>query len=168
MNTGTISLALCAAVVGLASACGSSSSPRQHRSPPVHRHTRPTGVGGWYSCPDITTDLNTVVSDLKSMDTHYQEAWVSGGDSADLQALINNTANAVNGADQLNTDAATFNADATSYLSGNSPFLAPGWQTGYSQVTDDINAMATDCGLPTATRNTPANSRHQAWPRPSG
>ncbi len=36
--------------------------------------------------------------------------------------------------------------------------LAPGWQAGYSTVTDDINAMATDCGQGTAPANTPANS----------
>jgi hypothetical protein len=102
--------------------------------------------------------VKTVVGDLESMDTSYQEAWVGGGDSADLQALISDTASVVSGADQLNTDAATFNSDATSYLSANSPYLAPGWQTGYSQVTDDINAIATDCSLPTAPRNTPANS----------
>ena len=36
--------------------------------------------------------------------------------------------------------------------------LAPGWQAGYAKVTSDINAMATDCGLPTVPANTPANS----------
>jgi hypothetical protein len=59
-----------------------------------------------------------VVNDLKTQDAALQEAWVSGGDSADLQALISDTDGA-SGSDQLNTDAATFNADASSYLSAN-------------------------------------------------
>jgi hypothetical protein len=74
---------------------------------------------------------------------------VTGLGGADLQTLISDTANAAVGADQVNDDASTFNMDATSYLSANSPELAPGWETGYDQVRGDINAMATDCGLPT-------------------
>lgn len=77
-----------------------------------------------------------------------QEAWVSGGYSNDLQNLINDTQSA-GGTDQLNTDAATLNSDASGYLANNSPYLAPGWETDYSNVTADINAMATDCGMKT-------------------
>lgn len=91
-------------------------------------------------------------------DEHYQEAWVSGGDSSDLQALIDNTQNAAAGVNQLNDDAITFNQDATTYLADNDPVLAPGWQSGYSTVTDDANALAKDCGQPTAPPNTPSNS----------
>jgi hypothetical protein len=112
------------------------------------------------TCTDISADLSKAVSDLKAHDKNknYQEAWVSGGDSADLQTLINDTQNATSGGNQLNTDAAKFNSDASGYLSENSPYLPPGWQSGYSTVTNDINAMATDCGQPTAPANTPQNS----------
>jgi hypothetical protein len=102
------------------------------------------------TCADLSPAITKAVSDLKTEDAAEQEAWVTGGDSADLQALIDATANAALGADQLNDDASTFNTDATSYLSDNSPDLYPGWQTGYDQVRADINALATDCGLPTA------------------
>jgi len=91
------------------------------------------------------------------MDARYQEAWVTGGDSQDLQALINDTQSA-NGSNTLNSNAQTFSSDATTYLSDNNPVLAPGWQSGYSQVTDDINALAQDCGRPTAPSNNPGNS----------
>jgi hypothetical protein len=83
-------------------------------------------------------------------------SWVSGGDSADLQALIDDT-NGASGSDTLNTDAATFNSDASGYLSDNAPYLAVGWQTGFDQVTDDINALAQDCGQLTAPPNTPSS-----------
>jgi hypothetical protein len=48
------------------------------------------------------------------------------------------------------TNAAAFNSDASSYLSSNSPDLFPGWEQGYKQVWDDINALAADCGQPGA------------------
>ena len=57
----------------------------------------------------------------------------------------------------LNTDAATFDSDASGYLSDNGPYLAVGWQTGFDQVTDDINALAQDCGQPIAPPNTPSS-----------
>jgi hypothetical protein len=115
-----------------------------------------TSTAAGIACGDIDGDLNTVVSDLKTEDAKLQEAWVSGGDSADLQALINDT-NGAGGSDKLNTDAATFNSDASGYLSDNSPYLAPGWQTGNDQVTNDINALAKNCGQPTAPSNSPAS-----------
>jgi hypothetical protein len=121
---------------------------------PAPAASAPAAASG-ITCADIDADLDTVVMDLKTQDANEQEAWVSGGDSQDLQALINDTANASSGADQLNTDAATFNADATSYLSTNNPDLAPGWETGYAQVTDDINALARDCNRATAPENLP-------------
>jgi hypothetical protein len=108
------------------------------------------------TCGDIDGALNTVVSDLKTEDAKLQEAWVSGGDSASLQALINDTKGA-GSSDKLNTDAATFNSDASAYLSDNSPDLAPGWETGFDQVTTDINALAKDCGRPTAPPNSPSS-----------
>jgi hypothetical protein len=139
-------LAIGAAALGLTAGCGSpaatSSSPPATQAPAAA--AAPAGV----TCAGLTPDINQVVSDLKTEDAAEQEAWVSGGDSADLQTLINDTASASSGADQLNTDAATFNTDATGYLSDNSPGLYPGWQTGYDQVRADINALATDCGLP--------------------
>jgi hypothetical protein len=96
-----------------------------------------------------------VVGDLKASDANEQEAWVTGGHSDDLQALIDATQDAPSGANQLNTDAATFNTDASDYLSSNSPELAPGWEADYAQVTTDINALARDCGQPTAPQNLP-------------
>ena len=98
------------------------------------------------TCADIDTDLDTVVSDLKTEDAKLQEAWVSGGDSADLQTLISDTTGA-SVSDALNTDAATFNSDASTYLSDKSPVLAPGWETGFDQVTTHINALAKDCAM---------------------
>ncbi len=87
---------------------------------------------------------------------------MSGGDSSDLQALISDTQNAVSGTNQLNADASTFNQDATSYLNANSPYLAPGWEQGYSTVTNDINALASDCNLRRHQRT------HQATVKRSG
>ena len=112
--------------------------------------------GAGITCAGIDPDLDTVVSDLKTEDAKLQEAWVSGGDSADLQTLISDTTGA-SGSDALNTDAATFNSDASTYLSDNSPVLAPGWETGFDQVTNDINALAKDCGQPTAPPNSPSS-----------
>ncbi len=154
----TVALAGCSSRATSAAADTAATPSSSTSSAPAATSSTVAQSAEGISCSDIAAELATVVGDLKSMDARYQEAWVSGGDSADLQALINTTANAVSGTDQLNDDAVTFNTDATNYLSDNSPFLAPGWQSGYSQVTNDINAMATDCGLPTAPTNTPANS----------
>ena len=147
----TLYIAAGAALIALAAGCGTSatSSAGASSAPPVAAATAPAAPAG-VTCAGLTPDISKVVSDLKTEDAAEQEAWVSGGDSADLQTLINGTASATSGADQLNTDAATFNTDATNYLSDNSPDLYPGWQTGYDQVRADINALATDCGLPTA------------------
>lgn len=139
------------------SACAGPSSSAIPPSPATT--TAPAAAPAGISCSDVSHAITTAVGDLETQDANAQEAWVTGGDSADLQTLIDDTVNASSGADQLNTDAATFNTDATSYLRDNSPELAPGWQTGYGQVTTDINAMATDCGLPTVPGgNAPANS----------
>jgi ABC-type glycerol-3-phosphate transport system substrate-binding protein len=149
-------IALIVLVLALA-ACGSSAKPAavpsfSSAAPSVTTSAAAAGI----TCGDIQSDLNTVVSDLKAEDAKLQEAWVSGGDSADLQALINDT-NGASGSDVLDTDAATFNSDASAYLSDNSPFLAPGWETGFDQVTNDINALAKDCGQPTAPPNSPSS-----------
>jgi hypothetical protein len=109
------------------------------------------------TCSTVAPDITQAVNDLKASDQHYQEAWVTGGFGSDLQTLITDT-NEAAGSSQLDQDASTFNSDATTYLSGNGSALAPGWQTGYGQVTADIDAMATDCGLAVAKPNTPANS----------
>jgi hypothetical protein len=135
-------------------ACGGSSEPA---AAPSSSSAAPSAIASsGITCGDIDADLGTVVSDLKTEDAKLQEAWVSGGDSADLQALIDDT-NGASGSDTLNTDAATFNSDASGYLSDNDPYLAVGWQTGFDQVTDDINALAQDCGQPTAPPNTPSS-----------
>jgi hypothetical protein len=60
-----------------------------------------------------------VLIDLKTEDAKEQEAWVSGGDSADLQALINDAGGA-SGSDPLDSAAQTFNTDVSAYLSDNS------------------------------------------------
>jgi hypothetical protein len=99
-----------------------------------------------FSCTNISTDLQTVLSDLESSDAAEQEAWVTGGNSADLQQLINDT-DGVTGSAQLDDDAVAFNADASGYLSDQSPSLNTGWQTEYHQVRVDINALATDCAM---------------------
>jgi hypothetical protein len=98
-----------------------------------------------------------VLHDLRVEDRHYQEAWVSGGHSQDLQTLISDTASA-NSSTGANSDAQVFNSDASNYLSQNSPYLYPGWNAGYDQVTSDINALATDCGLRNVPANNPGNS----------
>jgi hypothetical protein len=144
-------VAALAALALTATACGGASQP----AAPTHSGA---AAATPITCAGIDPALDKAVSDLKSMDTHYQEAWVSGGDSADLQTLINVTRDAASGGNQLNSDAATFNSDATTYLSDNTPDLAPGWQSGYSTVTADIDALATDCGQPTAPANNPGNS----------
>jgi hypothetical protein len=151
------STAIAAAALALSiAACGGGS----HSASAAHQHTAAAAQSApvLLTCAQIAPDLTAAVGDLKAQDVHYQEAWVSGGDSSDLQALITDTASATTGANQFNTDAATFNADASNYLAANSPELALGWQSGYSTVTNDINALATDCGQPTAPANTPQNS----------
>jgi hypothetical protein len=140
----------------LLAACGGNSKPAAAPSSSSAAPSATSAAAAGITCGDIDGDLNTVVSDLKTEDAKLQEAWVSGGDSADLQALISDT-NGASGSDTLDTDAATFNGDASAYLSDNSPFLAPGWQTGFDQVTSDINALAQDCGQPTAPPNTPSS-----------
>jgi hypothetical protein len=87
-----------------------------------------------------------VLADLKTEDAAEQEAWVTGGDSADLQALISDT-DGISGTTKLDKDAITFNADAASYLAEETPYLSPGWETPYHQVRQDINALAADCGM---------------------
>ncbi|HUY51691.1 MAG TPA: hypothetical protein VMV92_39320 [Streptosporangiaceae bacterium] len=151
MNKITTLMAAAAAALILA-ACGGSAA--QHSaSASSAPQSRPA-----LTCDEISGDLSNVLLDLKTEDKHLQEAWVSGGDSGDLKALIDETQSAVTGGNTLNSDAATFNQDASTYLDDNSPYLAPGWQSGYSTVTDDINALATDCGQPRVKANTPQNS----------
>lgn len=149
-----------AAVASLATiaACAAGTAESSAGSSPSQAAAASSPTAAALTCGDISTDLAKVVSDLGAQDAHYQEAWVSGGDSSDLQTLINDTQNAVRGANQLNDDAVTFNQDAASYLSDNSPALAPGWQSGYSTVTNDVNALAKECGQQTAPVNTPQNS----------
>jgi hypothetical protein len=137
--------------------CGgapAASSGRPSSSPEGARASTVAGL----TCADIQPDLQQVIHDLRVQGRHYQEAWVSGGDSSDLQALIGDTQNSASGTNQLSVDASTFNQDATSYLNANSPYLAPGWQQGYSNVTNDVNALASDCGTRGAPVNTPGNS----------
>jgi len=140
------------AVAALAvTACGSSQPASHQATPSISALPTSAAVAvPSITCADISTELAKVVSDLKTEDTAYQEAWVSGPDGNDLQALINDTQNATSGGDQLSSDAATFHSDASTYLSDNGPDLYPGWQSAYNTVTADINALATDCHQPTA------------------
>jgi len=152
---GTALLAVPLLTLSLVAGCGTAGgqSPHHAAAPATSAAAVSTGL----TCSAVAPDITKSVNDLKASDKHYQEAWVTGGYGSDLQALITATNKAAGGS-QLNQDASAFNGDATSYLSDNSPYPAPGWQTGYAQVTADINAMATDCGLPVAKPNTPANS----------
>lgn len=138
------------ALIGLVlvlAACGGSTKPAAAPSSGSAAPSAPTSAAAsGITCAQISGDLQNVLTDLKTEDAKEQEAWVSGGDSADLQALINDT-NGASGSDPLNSAAQTFNTDASAYLSDNSPYLAPGWETGYHQVRQDINAMATACGM---------------------
>ena len=149
-----ITVVIGAAVAALVlAACGGGAVHRHSVSASASSSSR-TGL----TCDEILGDLHNVLSDLTTQDKHLQEAWVSGGDSGDLQTLIDATQDAVSGGNTLNSDAATFNEDAATYLGDNNPYLAPGWQSGYSTVTDDINALAADCGQPGVKPNTPQNS----------
>lgn len=127
-------------------ACGGSSKPAAPSSSSAAPSAPTSAAGSGITCARISGDLQNVLIDLKTEDAKEQEAWVSGGDSADLQALINDTSGA-SGSDPLDSAAQTFNTDASAYLSDNSPYLAPGWETGYHQVRQDINAMATACSM---------------------
>lgn len=138
-------------------ACGGNSKPAAAPSSSSAAPSAAASASLGIACADIDADLNKVVSHLKTQDAKFQEAWVSGGDSADLQSLIDDTSGS-GGSDNLDTDAIAFNGDASSYLSDNDPYLAPGWQTGFDQVTDDINAVARDCSQTTAPPNTPSSS----------
>jgi hypothetical protein len=135
-----------AAAIG-ATAAGGGSHPAAKPAPPPTSlaPSNPAPAPGLTSA-DIRSDLATVLSDLKQSDAAEQEAWVTGGHGQDLQALIDDTQPA-SGTDTLNTDAQTFNADASAYLAANDPDLAPGWTHDYDQVQADINALAVDCGL---------------------
>lgn len=132
----TIIIAMGILGVALIAACGSPAASSGSASSPGQAGAASSPAAPMLTCADISTDLSKVVNDLKAQDEKYQEAWVSGGDSGDLQTLINDTQNAASGGSQLNIDAATFNSDASTYLSDNNPYLAPGWQSGYSTVTD--------------------------------
>lgn len=149
MKTRTIVAAFGIAALGLAAGCGSASTSTSAVATSAPSSATLTGspaAASNLSCADISTDLQTVLSDLKSSDAQEQEAWVTNGHSGDLQQLISDT-NGVTGSTQLDQDAVTFNADASGYLSDQTPFLNPGWETEYHQVRLDINALATDCGL---------------------
>lgn len=121
----------------VASACGGTSSSGQA--------SLSRKIATRITCNEISADLGTVIQDEKTEQAQEQEAWVTGGKVADLQTLINDTNSAAPNGNQLNQDAATFNDDANSYLSQNSPVLAPGWENGYNTVWSDINALAGDC-----------------------
>jgi hypothetical protein len=137
-----------AALAACGSAAASPTASHHTSSPAPAAAPSPTSVG--IACGDISANLATVVSDEKTEQAQYQEAWVTGGKSADLQALINETSNAGNGTTQLGSDAQTFSNDANSYLQSNSPYLYPGWEQGYDQVWNDVNALAADCSMPGA------------------
>jgi hypothetical protein len=114
-----------AAVAALALAgCGGGSAHGSASAPA----TSPPSPG--LTCTKISGDLSNVLLDLKTEDKHLQEAWVSGGDSDDLQALIDATQGVASGGSQLNADASTFNQDASTYLDDNSPDLTPGGSRG--------------------------------------
>jgi hypothetical protein len=150
-TTRTIAAALGTAALGLAAGCGSSSTstppPSSAAGSPVATAAGSSAAAApAFSCTSISTDLQTVLSDLKSSDAAEQEAWVTNGHSGDLQVLINDT-NGATGSSQLDQDASTFNSDASGYLADQSPYLNTDWETEYRQVRLDINALATDCGM---------------------
>jgi hypothetical protein len=147
-RAGLAAAVLAAGVLSLAAGCGGSApahvaASRPSSAPPS---AAPSPSSAALSCTDISDDLHTVLHDLKTEDAAEQEAWVTGGDSSDLQTLIDDTDGA-GGGTTLAADAQQFNTDASGYLADNSPELAPGWEDGYHQVRQDINALAGDCGL---------------------
>lgn len=154
--TAAATLAMAGTSLALAGCGGSSSSgaaPAASAASAAPAAAATSAAPAGLTCAQVTPALTKALSDLKDMRAKLQEAWVSGGDQPDLQTLMDTTQGAASGTDSLNTDAATFGTDARNYLSANSPYLAPGWQVGYDQVTSDIDAMATDCGfgnVPTA------------------
>ncbi len=84
---------------------------RQHAQVVVQCHFRgpSTAAAAALTCGQISAPLSRALADLKASDAHYQEAWVSGGYQADLQALIDATASPGSGT-SLSSDAATFNS----------------------------------------------------------
>ena len=124
----TLAFAAAPALALAVAGCGSSGSS-SHTAAPVAATSAPAAgapaAAPALSCADISTDLGTVLSDLKSSDAQEQEAWVTNGHSGDLQALISDT-NGITGSTQLDQDAGTFNSDASVYLSDQSPYLSPG------------------------------------------
>jgi len=151
----TFAAALAATMLSLAAvACGSSgtSTPPPPTPPSSTASSSAVAVAEsptaapTLSCTYIGTDLHDVLSDLKSSDAAEQEAWVTGGHTGDIQQLISDT-NGATGSMRLDQDAATFNSDASGYLSDQSPFLNTDWETEYHQVRLDINALATDCAM---------------------
>jgi hypothetical protein len=68
-----IAVALLILMLALAG-CGHPSAPAVHHAPASSAPAVP-GI----TCADIGSDLQIVVSDLKTEDAKLQEAWVSGG-----------------------------------------------------------------------------------------
>jgi hypothetical protein len=92
---------LALSMIGLViAACGSSASSSHPAAASPGPNTS-TSSGSTITCADISSDLSTVVSDEKTEQAQLQEAWVSGGKSADLQSLINDNNGATSGS-QLN------------------------------------------------------------------
>ena len=144
--TGAIAALIVAGSFGAAAASGTAHPAVKPAAPPSTSAPANPAPAPGLTVESIRSDLATVLNDLKQSDAAEQEAWVTGGHGQDLQALIDDTQPA-SGTDTLNTDAQTFNADASAYLPANDPYLAPGWTHDYHQVRADINALAVDCGL---------------------
>ena len=110
------------------------------------------------TCGGLSGAITTLIADQHAQDKALQEGWIMGNDGPDLQNAINVTAPAVGRLDssQLVQDAATFNADASSYLNDNSISgggLTVNWGTGYGAIKADIVTLAGDCGIPGAQFN---------------
>jgi hypothetical protein len=145
-----INLAAAVLVSAALAACGGSSPAHDAASaspaPPSSAVPAQTPSLTGLTCDQVSGEVTTALHDLRVSNRRFQEAWVSGGYGRALRALISVTSAAVSGGDQLNDDAATLSQDASGYLSDNSPYLAPGWQSGYRTVNQDIKALAADCG----------------------
>src|ERR1022692_3276485 len=147
----TISAITVATTLGLGlTACGSP-SPANARpvytpaSVPVAPSSSPDAVQAGSAAPLSCSTVTILIADERSQKVAQQEAWLGemgNKDPGDLNNAISASSNAPAG-----SDAQQFNADASQFLSDNSAGLAPGWETGYDAIGNDVQTLAADCGI---------------------
>ena len=149
-------IAFVALMLALA-ACGSSAktAAAPASSSAVSSATTSAAVGS-ITCADIDPDPNTVVSDLKERTQSFRKhgSVAATARTSRRSSVIRTGLAALTKWTPMRPHSTAMPAHTFRTTVRSSRL---GWETDFDQVTNDINALAKDCGQPTAPPNSPSS-----------